>query len=337
MSDIIKLLKTKDKLRDLTAAEKRAGENVMRSCFEIKPNERAVIITDSGKLEEATVFFESAKKFTQNVKLVEMAPRSEHGQEPPEEIAKKMAQADALFLVTTKSLSHTKARREACAAGARCASMPGITLEMITRTLVLNYTEIAALSKDVAAVLTAGETARITSPQGTDITLSLAGRDALPDTGLMTNSGDFCNLPAGEAFIAPKEGTAKGVAVFDGCCADICLDEPIKITVEKGVAVKFEGGRAAKRLEAAVEKVGEKGRNIAELGVGTNREAKLNDKPNLLEVEKLYGTVHLALGNNAHFGGEVDVPFHHDGVILNPILEVDGKVILSGGKFDLTA
>ena len=335
MANVIKTLKTKDKLRNLTAKEKAAGENVMRSCFEIKPKERVVVITDSGKLDEAAVFFEMAKKFTRNAELVEMAPGNEHGEEPPKEIAKIMAQADALFLVTTYSLSHTKARREACAAGARCASMPGITLEMITRTLVLDYTEIASLSKDVAGVLTAGKTARITSPQGTDITLSLVGRDALPDTGLMTNSGDFCNLPAGEAFIAPKEGETEGVAIFDGCFGDICLDEPIKITVEKGMAVKIGGGEAAKELETAIEKVGAKGRNIAELGVGTNREAKLSGKPNLLEVEKLYGTVHLALGNNAHFGGEVDVPFHNDGVILNPTLEVDGKVILTDGGFRL--
>ena len=44
---------------------------------------------------------------------------------------------------------------------------------------------------------------------------------------------------------------------------------------------------------------------------------------NLLEVEKVYGTCHIALGNNASFGGEVNVPFHSDGVILKPTTIID--------------
>lgn len=335
--EIIKILKTEDKMRRLSPAERRAGENVMGSCFEVKPGERVCIITDSGKLEEAAVFFETAKGFTENVELIEMVPRKEHAQEPPEEVAQKMCQADIACLVTTWSLTHTRARREACAAGARIASMPTINLEMIARTLILNYQEIAKLTKDVATVLTAGEVARITSPAGTDITLSLVGRDGIPDTGLMTNSGDFCNLPAGEAFIAPKEGESEGVVIFDGCFADIAMDEPIRVIVKEGKAVRIEGGKGARVLEVALDNAGEKARNIAELGVGTNRAARLSKAgDNLLEVEKLYGTAHLALGNNAHFGGEVDVPFHRDGVILDPTLEIDGNVILKNGEFNLS-
>ncbi len=205
---------------------------------------------------------------------------------------------------------------------------------MITRTLVLDYGEIAALTKDVTAALTAGETARITSPAGTDVTLSLTGRDGIADTGLLTNSGDLGNLPAGEAFIAPKEGVGEGIAIFDGCFAGVCLDKPIKVTIEKGMAIKIEGGKGARELEDALKAVGEKGHNIAELGVGTNKAAlPSKEGDNLLEVEKLYGTVHLAFGNNAHFGGEVDVPFHRDGVILDPTLEIDGRIILSEGVF----
>jgi len=334
--EVVAILRPNDKMRKLSPAERRAGENVMRTCFEAKPEEQILIVTDTNKLEEAAVFFEAAKEFTGDLKLIEMTPRKENGDEPPAEVAEAMRQTDIACLVTTKSLTHTNASHEACKAGARIASMPGITLDMITRTLTLDYNEIASLSKNIAAALTDGEEARITSKAGTDITLSLAGRDGKPDTGLLTNAGDLGNLPAGEAFIAPKEGTAEGVAVFDGCFAGVCLDKPIKVTIEKGMATRIEGGTGAKELEDAVEKIGSKGRNIAELGVGTNKAAKPSRTgDNLLEVEKLYGTVHLALGNNAYFGGEVDVPFHRDGVILNPTLEIDGRVILAGGEFRL--
>ena len=42
-------------------------------------------------------------------------------------------------------------------------------------------------------------------------------------------------------------------------------------------------------------------RNLAELGIGTNDKASRPD--NVLEAEKILGTIHLALGDNTGFGG----------------------------------
>ncbi|MBI4130512.1 aminopeptidase [Candidatus Roizmanbacteria bacterium] len=172
----------------------------------------------------------------------------------------------------------------------------------------------------------------MTSPNGTNLTLDLTGRTAIADTGLYHNPGDFGNLPAGETFIAPVEGKSYGTIVFDGCFADIELDAPITITVKNGVATDITGGEAARLLNQRLARVGKKGAySIAEFGIGTNKTARLGN--NLLEVEKVYGTCHIALGNNATFGGEVDVPFHSDGVILQPTIEIDGKVILKNRNF----
>ncbi|MFA6506421.1 MAG: hypothetical protein WCT14_09995, partial [Treponemataceae bacterium] len=69
---------------------------------------------------------------------------------------------------------------------------------------------------------------------------------------------------------------------------------------------------------------------VAELGIGTNDKATLIG--NLLEDEKVYGTVHLAFGSNATFGGTISAGVHIDGIMLNPTLTVDGRVIVRGGK-----
>lgn len=45
-------------------------------------------------------------------------------------------------------------------------------------------------------------------------------------------------------------------------------------------------------------------RTLAELGIGTNPDAKRRE--NLLESEKIKGTVHLAIGDNSHGGRSVD-------------------------------
>lgn len=76
-------------------------------------------------------------------------------------------------------------------------------------------------------------------------------------------------------------------------------------------------------------------RNIAELGIGTNDKAKRPD--NILESEKILGTVHVALGDNSSFGGEVRVPFHQDFVFFMPTLRLTYKdkkeeVILDRGN-----
>jgi leucyl aminopeptidase (aminopeptidase T) len=333
MDGVVEILDQGQKIRDLTPEEKEAGENVMRQCMEVKSGEQVLVVTDSGKKDvEAAIFFEAAKKFTNNVVLVDMVPGTENAQEPPEKVAEMMRKSDVALLVTSYSLSHTQARLKACEAGTRIASMPKITRELILRTLTIDYGEVAELSKKLAKVLSKGKKVKLTSNKGTNLKLDLSGREAIDDTGIYTKKGDCGNLPAGEAFIAPLEGKAEGIVIFDGVFSDIEIDVPVEVVLKKGWVKNIEGGEAARLLNGRLAKVGKEAYQIGELGIGTNKVAKLGGS--LLEVEKVYGTVHLALGKNDTFGGEVDVPFHSDGVILKPTLEVDGKTILKGGKFE---
>jgi leucyl aminopeptidase (aminopeptidase T) len=328
---ITKTLSSTSKIRNLTSKEKFAGNNIMQQCLMVKPADKILIVTDP-KLEkkEAAIFFESAKQFTDKVKLISFTGMTDNAQEPPKEVAKQMANSDVVFLVTDYSLSHTQARKNACQQGARIASLPGITQNMIIRTLSGDYSQIDKNSLKLTKILSRGSQVTLTSPGGTDLTLTISNRKVIPDKGINPNPGDFCNLPAGEVFVAPLEEKTNGTAVFDGAFADIELDKPIKLIIKKGMAVKISGGQAAKKLKSLVNQVGPKARIIAELGIGTNPTCQLS--PNVLEAEKVYGTAHLALGNNATFGGKNSVPFHSDGIILNPLLKVDGKTILKDNK-----
>lgn len=320
---------------ELDPQQRLIGRLVLKNNLAVKLEERILIVTDRDKrFPEAEIFFAAAGEYTPQVTMMVTTTATENAQEPPREVAQALQQADIALLVTTFSLSHTKARKEATLKGVRIASMPGITYEMMQRTLPIDYSEIAQRSKAVASILTAGKRALLTSPNGTDAVFDLSGRTGIADTGYIHNPGDFDNLPAGEAFIAPLEGKSEGVVVFDGCFADIVLDQPIKILIERGVVVDISGGEAARILTTKLAKVGKRGYAIAELGVGTNQMARLASG-SVLEVEKVFATVHVAIGNNATIGGEVDVPFHSDGVILKPTLKVDGTYILRNGKFSL--
>ena len=72
-------------------------------------------------------------------------------------------------------------------------------------------------------------------------------------------------------------------------------------------------------------------RNLAELGIGTNPNAKRPD--NVLEAEKIKGTVHIAIGDNSTFGGKVSTDLHQDFIIPKPTLYLDGKLIMKDGEF----
>ena len=309
---------------------RQAARSALTQCMAVTGGESVLVITDEELREIGYAFFEEANKLGAEAAIVEMVPRSRDGEEPPEFIARMMSMVNVVLAATSRSLSHTLARRQANAAGARIASMPGITKDSMVRTLAADYETIARLSENVAEILSTGKSARITSLGGTDITMSLAGRTGKPDTGIYRTPGDFGNLPAGEAFIAPLEGTAEGILVIDGAMSGVgALKDAIRMRVESGYVTEITGGPGAKVLEESITHLGKAARNIAELGVGTNDRAMITGK--VLEDEKVLGTVHVALGNNIGFGGTVDVPIHLDGIMLKPTLFIDDKAVIKDG------
>jgi leucyl aminopeptidase (aminopeptidase T) len=309
---------------------RQAAHSALVQCMAVSCGESVLVITDKELREVGYAFWEEAKKLGAEAIIVEMAARSQDGEEPPRPVADIMKAVDVILMPASRSLSHTLARREANAAGARIASMPGITKDSMIRTLTADYSRIAELSEQLAEILSVGKSVRITTPRGTDITMSLEGRVSQPDTGIYHMPGDFGNLPAGEAFIAPVEGTADGILVIDGAMSGVgALEDVIRMKVESGYVREITGGSGARILEESITHLGKPARNIAELGVGTNNRAIITGK--VLEDEKVLGTVHVALGNNIGFGGTCDVPVHLDGIMLQPTLVVDDKVVIKDG------
>jgi leucyl aminopeptidase (aminopeptidase T) len=208
--------------------------------------------------------------------------------------------------------------------------MPMITEDIMTKGAMLaDYTRVSDLTLRLSRLLDRARKAEISTEAGTDLKFSLRGRNAQPDTGLFHNPGDFGNLPAGEAFIAPVEGTGEGEVVVDGSMVDV-LKGVIKMKFENGTATELEGSRKLLKL---LEKSGPRSRNLAEFGLGTNPKARLIG--NVLEGEKVLGSCHIALGDNSTFGGKVRAGIHIDGIILKPTIKLDGKILMENGKLKL--
>jgi len=308
-----------------------AARVALTDCMGVKEGENVVVGCDEPLRKIGLAFWEVAKDLGTDAIFCEIIPRRTNGEEPPRAVAGLLLACDVFVLPTSRSLTHTDARRKACAKGARGATLPGITEDTMKRTLVADYRGIEARTKKVASLVTGRSIARVTTRLGTDITMSIKGRTCLEDTGIVTQHGTYTNLPAGEGFLAPVEGSATGKMVIDGSAAGVgVVNEPIVIEVVDGFATEITGGRAAEALLGLVSKFGKEARNIAELGIGTNDEARLSGS--ILEDEKVMGTVHIALGDNVSMGGKVSVPSHLDLIIKDPTLTIDGNELIKDGK-----
>jgi leucyl aminopeptidase (aminopeptidase T) len=196
--------------------------------------------------------------------------------------------------------------------------------------LSTDYEQIAALTLSLAERLRGSSTARITTSLGTDLRMSLAGREWKTDTGMLRGQGVFGNLPAGEIYIAPIEDSAEGVLVIDKSLPGLLLSKPVRLVFEKGRVTQIEGGAGAEYLEKAIAQHGDSTRVIAELGIGTNPQARLQG--NIITDEKVLGTIHVAIGRNDFLGGNNIAPTHIDGVVSQPTVWVDGKMLLDKGQ-----
>lgn len=234
--------------------------------------------------------------------------------------------AAVIIAMSNNSTSHTRYRALANAVGTRFASLPHFDPEMFHTSMAIDWQALAARTERLVSAINRAEWIRVTTANGTDMMICKQGRYAEGDDGLLTAPGSFGNLPAGEAYFAPLERKSHGVMVIEWAPTRK-LDEPLRLTVEQGIVVGIEGNdRHRLTLEGKFAE-NDNCRNIAELGIGANDRASRPD--NVLEAEKIMGTIHIALGDNTGFGGNVSAPFHEDYVFYRPTLTA---IMADGGK-----
>ncbi|MBD3321578.1 MAG: aminopeptidase [Chitinivibrionales bacterium] len=301
---------------------KEVARGALAECLNLGRKEQLLVVCDPPCYEIGAAFWEAGQERCREAVMVQIRPRKDNGNEPPVPVGKWFEAFDVAVMPTSKSLSHTKARRKASEQGVRIATLPGITPDMFVRTMNTNWEKLGVQTRKVAAQLSSARKIKIQTEAGTDLTFETGGRHAKVDDGRLNFKGAFGNLPAGEAYLAPAEGTGEGVIVFDGSFPLTgILHTPLVLKVREGKVVEVKGHACAKQLEELFLKYRKQSRTIAEFGVGTLDTARISG--NVLEDEKVKGTVHIAIGDNASMGGTVNVPVHLDGIIKSPSVWLD--------------
>lgn len=171
---------------------------------------------------------------------------------------------------------------------------------------------------------------RVIAPD-TDITLEFGGRTFI-------NACGDCNMPDGEVFTSPVEGTANGQIryTFPACYQGREVED---------VTLVFKDGRvveehAAKNLDYLTKMLDsdEGARVLGEFAFGLNRGVQRFSK-NILFDEKIGGTVHLAVGSAfTETGGTNKSALHWDMICdlrQGGEIQIDGQTVMKDGTYIL--
>ncbi len=303
------------------------AETVVTQCLDISRDENVLILNDGNDQDLLDALMEKAQESAGLVAYKEYEEPENHGEEPPEEVADAMKDFDVVIAPTKKSISHTDARTEACESGARVTTMPGINKEIWNSSLKADYEQVAYISEKVYELLEDTDEVRITTPSGTDLKLDIDIDYFHTDTGLIHEPGEFGNLPAGEADGGAVN--ARGKLVIDHFPF---APEGTEVEIKDNEAVAVRHTEADEsELSEAFEEI-EGARTLAEFGFGTNEEATFIG--NVLQDEKVLGTVHIAFGDNTSYitdEGANPCKIHWDTICDSPTVFFDDKKVLDQG------
>lgn len=189
-------------------------------------------------------------------------------------------------------------------------------------------------------VLTGGDEVRIAADDGTDLRFRIKGRPVLVDDGVISSEdiarGDVgLNIPAGEVFVAPLETSAEGKISFENVAIPgFGKLRGLELTFMRGKVVGFQAESGLNNFTKFLKaNTGEKDR-IAELGIGTNPGAEYTGGSIIVD-EKIFGTIHVAIGNNrGAYHGRNKASSHLDMIkdMGRGQVFVDGRIVMNRGS-----
>jgi leucyl aminopeptidase (aminopeptidase T) len=305
----------------------RAADRAVNQALRIRKGEKYLLVTDTQKLEIAEALAFCAKRAGAEVTTYLMTETLRPITGPTRQFKTLIEGATVTTYLLEGRFAEKPFRGFMVAQGSRhgrICMMPGITRDMMERLVAIDFSEMAAFTKRVIRAVKDAEI-EVENAAGTKIAFSVKGRAWHDDVGNISKKGVHGNLPAGECFTAPVEGT------FTGRIAIGLIDDqlgPGEMTFRAGRLIGFKGAGIAE----VIKTVGDDptARTIGEFGIGTNKGARIC--PNMLEAEKAFGTVHFAIGDSYGIGKNKS-KFHFDALVDKVTIRADGKLIAKDGKF----
>ena len=330
----------------------KVAEIVLEDMLLLKPKENLVILMDARTpIEIGHAYANVAISKGAETSLVQV-PVIPYGRlEPPGPIRAALKEADAIVAMW---IGYADCLSDAVERGVRViGSLNGPDIpDVLIRTI--GKTDAHKLSKEaekIAELWTNANTAKITSPHGTDIEMNVKGITGFSLDGfLRPESGKYQDfLPPATPGIVDTV-PANGKIALDGriSCGDLGIsaipNEPVVLTVEKSKITAIKTDRVVMPvLKYQLDKV--KDPNVyaapAHVIIGTNPNARLGVT---WEWERFRGAMVFGFGNNYHLSKyvgqrpkkiETKAKIHWDGQIVMPTLYLDGELVIENGEIKI--
>ena len=333
-------------------------DKIYRQICNLQPGTKVLIIVDSRTPRHVvTVFMGMAMAMGAVVSVSENELASSPADQPafqwnPMVIA-AAGQAD---LIVDMAVGYAPFMAEAIERGAQIMS-PGdgtgshhIEDSLIRTVLRVDLESLRREAIYVGNLFTQARELRMTSEEGTDFTLNIAGIDGIPfheflwDYENGTKILDWSALPSSSPGLNLPKYAGDGVIAVDGFILYDDLHEypisPVFMTFKKGRAVDIRGNDRVlvARLNRWLDRIaGDTGRfGPVHLNLGLNPKARLNEHP---EFERVRGAVTMGMGDSSIMMRmfprkpmeTVTSDVHWDFVAMRPTVALDGHVICDKG------
>jgi len=246
------------------------------TCGGVRDGERSLIVTDTAADPDVVSALASVlRTLGASVVVTESAPADLPGDDPPLAVSAAMLQADVIFELTSVFIGSCQARRDACAAGARYLTVPGLGWSTLRPggPFAVDFAALGEHAQRLGERFEAASEFHLTGAAGTDLRGSFSGRRGRPLWGMAAEPGGYAAPPDIEVGASPVEGSTSGRVVVDGSLLFLGPDQlqsPVELRFEGGRLVDI-GGRDGWRLQDALERSGdERMWEIAEVSIGLN-------------------------------------------------------------------
>ena len=310
----------------------------VRQMCKAKPGEKLLVLADTWTdMDVAEACLQAALAVgTQAQMLVipRMAPNDTT--EFNDAIAGAIMGSDVILGVCATMFIEKKCVVEARKKGLRIASTNIESMEdfAIEGICDVDYDKMIEIAHKVGELWRKTAHCQVTSALGTDISFDLRDRPIDIGDGVAPNPGEVDFFPGVSVANAPIESTINGVLVVDGNIPPGRLvREPVKVYIEKGVIVKFEGGSEARELQAYFERSGDPiAKHLCHFTLGLNPRARTTGSVH--QDEHVLGAITFGFGEqDPGFGGNVPpCSVHCDLVLTTAKVTIDGQVMLEDNQ-----
>jgi leucyl aminopeptidase (aminopeptidase T) len=344
--------RNKEEAMTVDSAEVSGAKQIVQRCLGLKEGQNLLIFADKSTNDLAAIITDAAEQLSVQSTII-FIPVSLQRRIPDEIELSMVAQGaakDAWAILncvnsSPECLPFRKYILETqWSARTKVGHMPGGNLKVLQLANV-DFNKLIADCHAIEIALARGRILEFISraSDGTlhRLTADIGGWERLPvaSDGIISN-GVWGNVPSGETYIVPVEGSAQGSVVINGSIPGLRIkaDEQIVIHFKEGrlASIEPENNNTAQflkreQIDRAVAAGDNNWQNLGEIGIGLNP-AVHRLTGNMLFDEKAAGTAHIALGLSHFLGGIVNSKIHCDMVVRAPTIIVDGKTIVNKGR-----